>query len=396
MADLKELINQYHKRFQLGRNTADILQKLHLALKQRVDAAFVGQEQVPVSLGRNRTSKVWNHFPLDTPDDRGVPQIVYYCGGGMKFCNSRRNPGNSFKAPEAYKGVSKDFRVALQYKTDFYFQKIKNFDLKTIKKLTQEDENKAIGYIRIGMGQYLHNTFFKTQSRNTLDYALADIRKNDMGDEYLFSEINRNPFENGWFEDNMLEWVDHRKRIDLQHKALFWKPGEPFNGHRLVGGKSDRAVYISFFYAYLRRSSNAGYSEIAQEIGVSPSAPNRDWLPHKSLAEVFDLKRSNISSMMIPVYFSPKVRGALGLNESTARCYRGDCSDEAYQRVEDAKKVLWRIYMRLCDPNLTHNSLTLTDNLCDERIGVRLEMTTSHALGLKLNKGPCNMVHVTC
>ena len=58
------------------------------------------------------------------------------------------------------------------------------------------------------------------------------------------------------------------KLINLQQNAFFWKPRKKFNGADL---NVKKALYIAFFYRWLRVCSHTKPTEIATELGVNDS-----------------------------------------------------------------------------------------------------------------------------
>jgi len=134
-------------------------------------------------------------------------------------------------------------------------------------------------------------------------------------------------------EVNIIEW---------QKEVFFWKPGKTILGKT---AQATRAMYIAFFYAWLRRCSFANNSEIAQEVGVVTSSVIR-WKPELRLREPFP----DVEGVFFPVYFDEPSRNSLGLFDQTLRCYsKEDYGGADYFPVLKRKEALWHVYGLLRD-----------------------------------------------
>ena len=181
-----------------------------------------------------------------------------------------------------------------------------NIDEKLFKKYCKSVE-KAIM-------RYLVKNIADTEKKESIDVA---VRNNK--DNYNLNPSDKEAFEE-YLRDTYKEMADSGiDIINWQKDAFFWKPGSlfkvwdsgsSFRDIELTGTKGDRAIYIAFFYAWLRRCSFATCYEIAKEAFVKEaSTVSRDWKPHHALAEPFP-KAHNI---FCPVYFSEKARSLLGM-----------------------------------------------------------------------------------
>lgn len=166
-------------------------------------------------------------------------------------------------------------------------------------------------------------------------------------------------------DDEDSEWStmesDMERLIDWQKEAFFWIPDKPFRGESLEGRGADRAVYIAFFYSWLRRCSYATFEEIAGEAGVSSaSTVSRNWKPHLTLERPFPDKAVGV---IHPVYFSDSSRSSIGLHDTNIRCYPGPYDGKKYAQVFGKKEILWNIYELLINDNMLDQMMHLYDKI---------------------------------
>jgi len=214
-----------------------------------------------------------------------------------------------------------------------------NIDEKLFKKYCKSVE-KAIM-------RYLVKNIADTEKKESID---VDVGNNK--DNYNLNPLDKEAFEE-YFRDTYKEMADSGiDVINWQKNAFFWKPGNlfsvwssgtSFRDIELTGAKSGRAMYIAFFYAWLRRCSFATFDEIAKEAFVEDaSTVSRNWKPHQALAEPFP----KAHDVFCPVYFSEQARSLIGMFEHDIRCYhKNDYGSEEYKKnILTRKNILWKIY----------------------------------------------------
>jgi len=201
-----------------------------------------------------------------------------------------------------------------------------NIDEKLFKKYCKSVE-KAIM-------RYLKENIADTGEKESID---VDIRNNK--DNYNLNPSDKEEFEE-YLRDTYKEMADIGiDVINWQKNAFFWKPGSLFRAWdsgssfrdiELTGTKADVAMYIAFFYAWLRRCSFASCYEIAKEADVEDaSTVSRNWKPHPALAEPFP----KAYDVFCPVYFSKNARTLIGiLDPGISRYKKNDYESEEYKR----------------------------------------------------------------
>lgn len=217
-----------------------------------------------------------------------------------------------------------------------------NIDEKMFKKYCKNVE-KAIM-------RYLKENIADTEKKESID---IDVRNNK--DNYKLNPLDKESFEEH-FRDTYKEMADSGiDVINWQKDAFFWKPGSKFRvwdsgssfrDIELTGAKKDIAMYIAFFYAWLRRCSFATLDEIAKEASLKDaSTVSRNWKPHQAIAEPFP----KVHDVFCPVCFSEKARFRLGMFDDNIRLYRkNDYESEEYKKnILTRKNILWKIYYDL-------------------------------------------------
>ena len=205
-----------------------------------------------------------------------------------------------------------------------------NIDEKLFKKYCKSVETSIM--------RYLKENIADTEKKESIDIA---VRNNE--DNYNLNPLDKEAFEE-YLRDTYKEMAD--SGIDVikwQKDAFFWKPKSLFRDIELTGNEGKRAMYIAFFYAWLRRCSFATFQEIAKEASVKKaSTVSRDWKPHHALAEPFP----KAHDVFCPVYFSKKARSLLGMFNSNIRCYqKNNYENEEYKKnILTRKNILWKIY----------------------------------------------------
>ena len=187
------------------------------------------------------------------------------------------------------------------------------------------------------------------------------------------SQYYRNSFEidvvSEFSRDELLGQTCIPDVINWQEHAFFWRPGEKdYLGKPLEGDKANRAMYIAFFYTWLRYCSYVTFEEIGLETGVNTSTVTR-WSqsPHDILKMPFPFKFFFDESGYYPVYFSEISRNCIGMNVPQIRCYRGnDYQGATYARIWEIKKILWSIYDLLRNRN---DRLDYIETCYDENAG---------------------------
>ena len=301
----------------------------------------------------------------------------------------------------SYKGSTKGFSLAIEILIDYYFNKIEQFDSQTINIFTNNDSEKRRNYIKKGMGFQLMNKdiLFKREIENIR--AIQDKTLNTENDEYTSSDTQRAQdyrlFE--ITEYAIEDLIDFKNNIEDQNKAFFWIPGELYKGKMLNGEKSSIAVYIAYFYSFLRKNSYATNTDIAREAsGAQVSGPSRDWIPNYELERPFLVSMENF---MQPVFFSEDSRKVVGLYDRKTRCYQGTYNNDKYTKIKKKKRVLWDIYELLCNPDYIHDHIKLageniiSDLSTDNNICLELELTMNEDIGLPcFQKVPYVILHI--
>jgi len=364
---LKEYIEQYKTNLMYSRSTIEILARIKNSIGKKIEDIFSGEKQVSGIL-QNKTKYRFRLEYFDNPKKQNLlPDIV------------------------SYEGASRDFKLAIEILIDYYFNKIEQVDSQTINLFTNSDSEKRKNYIKKGMGLQLMNkdVLFKKEIQNIR--TIQDKTLNIEGDEYLLSDIQRiqNSKEFEINEYDMEDLIDFKNNIEDQNKAFFWIPGELYKGKILNGEKSGKAVYIAYFYSFLRKNSLANNKAIALEAKVDDRGPSQSWIPHHELERPFKV---NMENFMQPVFFSEESRKVVGLYDRKTRCYQGPYNNDKYTKIKKKKKILWDIYELLCNPDYIHDHIKLSGNnivsdlSTDNNICLELELTTNKDIGLHLKK----------
>jgi len=373
---LKEYIEQYKTNLMYSKSTIEILDKIKNNLRKKIEDIFSGEKEVSGILQH----KTKYRFRLEYFDNRKkqnlLPDIV------------------------SYEDTSKDFKLAIEILIDYYFNKIEQVDSQTINLFTNSDSEKRKNYIKKGMGLQLMNkdVLFKKEIQNIR--TIQDETLNIEGGQYTLSDIQRIQ-DSKEFEINeyaIEDLIDFKNNIEDQNKAFFWIPGELYKGKKLNGEKSGKAVYIAYFYSFLRKNSYATNTDIAREAGgAQVSGPSRDWIPNDELKRPFLV---NMEDFMQPVFFSEESRKVVGLHDRKARCYQGTYNNDKYTKIKKKKKILWDIYELLCNPDYIHDHIKLagkniiSDLSTDNNICIELELTTNKDIGLHLKKNCYILLHI--
>ncbi len=189
--------------------------------------------------------------------------------------------------------------------------------------------------------------------------------------------------------------------IEWQHEAFFWRPGEELQGKTLTGKKSDRGVYLAFFYSWLRRCSHASFDEIAEETDVATTTVSRDWKPHADLEEPFPDPFDDTVGWLdeifeYPVYFHSDARASIGMYDSKISRYRRKDYNEQgkyYPPILRRKEILWNIYGLLLDPEKIRG----IQNYYDRKVSLDFscEVVAGSDIGIPGRKTPSPFVHIT-
>ena len=374
---LKKRIEQYQNDRMSSKPTGEILAEIKENLRKKIEDAFRGEREIHSTIKHKRKYR----FKLENlKEQESLPALVSY--------------GESSKA----------FSPAIEILLNNYYDKIKRFDPQIISTFTNNDPEKQKNYIKGGMGLQLMNKddLFKKEIENIR--TIQDEILNIEGDKYALSDRQRIQ-DNEEFEINeyvMEDLIDFKNNIEdqikNQNKAFFWIPGELYKGKMLNGEKSDKAVYIAYFYSFLRKNSYATYTDIATEAGgAQVSGPSRDWVPNYELERPFLVSMANF---MQPVFFSKESREIVGLSDRSTRCYQGTCNNDKYTKIKKKKKILWDIYELLCNPDYIHDHIKLageniiSDLSTDNNICLELELTTNKDIGLHLKKNCYILLHI--
>ena len=365
---LKEYIEQYKTNLMYSKSTIEILAKIRNNLRKKIEYVFMGEKKVSGILQHKTKYRFRFEYFYNSKKQNLLPDIV------------------------SYEGTSKDFKLAIEILLNYYFNKIEEVDSQTINLFTNNDSEKRKNYIKKGMGLQLMNkdVLFKKEIQNIR--TIQDEILNIEGGEYSLSDIQRIQ-DSKEFEINeyaIEDLIDFRNNIEDQNKAFFWMPGELYKGKMLNGVKSDKAVYIAYFYSFLRKNSFATNTDIAREAGgVQVSGPSRDWIPNYKLERPFLVSMENFIQ---PVFFSEESRKVVGLYDRKARCCQGPYNNDKYTKITKKKKILWDIYELLCNPDYIHDHIKLagknmiSDLSTDNNICLELELTTNKDIGLHLKK----------
>lgn len=365
---LKEYIEQYKTNLMYSKSTIEILAKIKNNLGEKIEDIFSGEKEVSGIL-QHKTKYRFRLEYFDNPEKQNLlPDLV------------------------SYEGTTKDFKPAIEILIDYYLNKIEQVDFQTINLFTNNDSEKRKNYIKKGMGLQLMNkdVLFKKEIQNIR--TIQDKTLNTESDEYLLSDIQRIQ-DSKEFEINeyaIEDLIDFKNNFEDQNKAFFWIPGKSYKGKMLNGEKSGIAVYIAYFYSFLRKNSQATNTDIAREAGgVQVSGPSRDWMPNYELERPFLVSMENF---MQPVFFSEESRKVVGLYDSPTRCYKGACNNVKYAKIKKIKKILWDIYELLCNPDYIHDHIKLAGNnilsdlSTDNNICLEVKLTTNKDIGLHLKK----------
>lgn len=377
---LKEYIEQYKTNLMYSKSTIEILAKIKNSLRKKIEDIFSGEKEVSGILEHKTKYRFRLEYFYNSKKQNLLPDIV------------------------SYEGTSKDFKLAIEILLNYYFNKIEQVDSQTINLFTNNDSKKRKNYIKKGMGLQLMNkdVLFKKEIQNIR--TIQDETLNIEGDEYTLSDKQRGQ-DSKEFEINeyvMEDLIDFKNNIEdqikNQNKAFFWIPGKLYKGKILNGEKSDKAVYIAYFYSFLRKNSYATYTDIAREAGgAQVSGPSRDWVPNYELERPFLVSMANF---MQPVFFSEESRNIVGLSDRSIRCYQGTYNNDKYTKIKKKKKILWDIYELLCNPDYIHDHIKLagkniiSDLSTDNNICLELELTTNKDIGLHLKKNCYILLHI--
>ena len=236
--------------------------------------------------------------------------------------------------------------------------------------------------------------FLVTQDLDNVSFVENRHNEDDEDDRSYEDPIHYELAKAFW--NNYFSELNQAEKIDWQEEAFFWRPGEEFRGVKLEGNKSNRAIYIAFFYSWLRRCSGATWGEIANEAGVSITAPSRDWKPHPELESPFCQE----TGIFCPVYFSDGSRRSIGMYDKRIRCYQGKEHDGMeYGRIYRRKRILWSIYSKLLVDADTLDFLEMSDDKNDQWISKDkthrfcYEIRSAEDLGMD-TKWPCSVVYI--
>ena len=374
---LKDYIEQYKTNLMCSKSTIKILAAIRNNIRKNIEDSFPGEDKIFAIL-QHKTKYTFKLEYFDTSKKQNLlPDIV------------------------SYGETSKDFKIAINILIDYYFNKIEQFDTQTINIFTNNDSEKQKNYIKKGMGLQLMNKddLFKKEIQSIR--TVRDETLSSEGDVYLLSDIQRiQASEEFQINEYVMEdLIDFKTNIENQIKnqktAFFWIPGELYKGENLNGKKAGIAVYIAYFYSFLRKNSYATNTDIAREAGgAQVSAPSRDWIPNYELERPFLV---NMEDFMQSVFFSEESRKVVGLYDSKARCYRGTYNNGNYTEIKKKKKILWDIYELLCNPDYIHDYIKLAGNndlSIDNNICLELELTTNKDIGLHLKKNFYILLHI--
>jgi hypothetical protein len=359
---LTKLIHQYERGAMGASPYLEILEQIRAYLKEAIENTFRGEK---------------------------VIYFQRYYIFKLEYMTSQEQKNNGIPTFVSYKNDIRNFNSAIDLLLDYYCNKIRKIEEKTIRELARNIPKGLKDYIKYGMALQLMNReeLFKTTIKNAV--TIPDERENNEGDTYRITDKQRAKtsmiFEN--YEYSIEDLYDLKINIENQKEAFFWIPGMAYNGKII---KAKKAVYIAFFYSFLRENSFATYTEIGREAGgLSATAPSRDWLPHRVLESPFKV---NMRDIIYPVFFSEESRGALGIYDRKVSRYQGACDSHWYKKIEKKKNMMWNVYKYLLNIDFIHDHLKLEkgtiDLPSDDGFSLYLELSTTHDLGLRLNKQP--------
>ena len=372
---LKEYIEQYKTNLMYSKSTIEILAKIKNNLREKIENIFSGEKEVSGIL-QHKTKYRFRLEYFDNPEKQNLlPDIV------------------------SYEGASRDFKLAIEILINYYFNKIEQVNSQIINLFTNSDSEKRKNYIKKGMGFQLMNkdVLFKKEIQNIR--TIQDKTLNIEGGEYILSDIQRIQ-DSKEFEINeyaIEDLIDFKNNIEDQNEAFFWIPGELYKGKKLNGEKSGQAVYIAYFYSFLRKNSYAKNKDVALECRVDDRGPSNSWIPHYELERPF---LASMKNFMQPVFFSEESRKIIGLYDKKTRCYQGAYNNDNYTKIKKKKKILWDIYELLCNPDYIHDHIKLAGNNIiadlptDNNICLELELTTNKDIGLHLKKNFYILLHI--
>jgi len=303
------------------------------------------------------------------------------------YLKSDKNPPYPDKVQ--YQDIIKDFWEVFDHLLDKF---IKMIDEGNDISVWKQDKDKRKNFIRSWLGFKLHNCVFKLQIKKKNKFIFKSIDeppKDDEGNALptpLDKQIAKEYFD---IDPIPLSTEEYNNNIQDQKEAFFWIPGNTFKNKHLTGDRSKRAVYIGYFYAWLRNKSGAEFKEIAKEIGVDRSAFNR-WTPHFMLEQPFQKETNFIS-----VYFDKPARDNIGLSDDNIRCYRGKCLNNSYEPVKNIKENLWKLYDFLRNDLLMNfiennpHDYNENDRLKNQNFPFTFEPTIKEAIKEEIDIGEC-------
>jgi len=310
---------------------------------------------------------------------------------------------------ELYGGIKRGFNDALAELFKTILSKIETNNDNTVKAMSGSKTDRK-RWIRNTLGYVLANKIFRKDIENwrkgisNTDVSLEKIIDGEES-QYEKNILDSQAVRLFWkkYYENLKNENSGPDVIKWQMEAFFWQPGKEFHGMKLTGDKSDKAIYIAFFYSWLRRCSHATFAEIAGEAEVAPSNVSRNWKPHPKLKELFpdphDDKegRGRLYEIFYPVCFHKDARSSIGMYDQQIRCYKGDYDENGneYPPILRRKEILWDIYNMLRDSKKIRYLKINYDSIEKVSEDFSLEIVSNEKIGISSKKGtPPFFVHI--
>lgn len=362
----------------------------------------------------DHTAKEMTDFLWNEIIDAVKGQKVSRCGVArlsfnLSYPEDCKDISNSIADEIELYGIKKGFNDALAELFKTILSKIETNNDNTVKAMSGSETDRK-RWIRNTLGYVLANKIF----RKDIENWRKGISNTDVPLEKIIDG------EESQYEKNILDsravrlfWKkyyeglkDENNGLDVikwQREAFFWRPGKKFHGIKLTGDKSDRAIYVAFFYSWLRRCSRATFAEIALESEVTTPTVSRNWKPHPELGKPFpdphDDKegRGRLYEIFYPVYFHKDARFSIGMYDPQIRCFKGtyDENGNKYPPILRRKKILWDIYNLLRDSKKIRYLKINYDSIDSVSEDFSLEIISNEKIGISSKKGtPFSFVHI--
>jgi hypothetical protein len=232
---LKECIEQYKTNLRQSKSILKTVAQIKSNLREKVENIFRGETKDVFAVINHKFMYRFQFEYFDNINKKLLPDLVLY------------------------EDTSKDFKLAIEILINYYSDKIERFDAQTINIFCNNDLGKQKNYIKKGMGFQLMNrkALFKKEIQNirTIQDEVSDTK----GSVYTKSDLQRRQdsqkFEiNEYAVEDLIDFKSNiSDQIEGQNKAFFWIPGE-LKEKIFDGEKSDKAIYIAYFYYFLRKN----------------------------------------------------------------------------------------------------------------------------------------------